>query len=169
MSWRDELWFVGVLIATKCDSLGPLVIFHTFAKCCVITNYYYVGTGYVSFSSTASHDLRIFTIASIHSPDKRGAETWGFHESPSYPNMYCFLAWRERTEFTHKTHHVGTEIILSIISHFRSCFSWMSVVLMPTVKMKPKIGAISFNEKVISEFLMNHVVLRESRSFPWIT
>jgi hypothetical protein len=31
--------------------------------------------------------------------------------------------------------------------------------------MKPKIGAISFNEKVISKFLMKHVVLRESRSF----
>jgi hypothetical protein len=41
----------------------------------------------------------------------------------------------------------------------------MSIVSIPTVKMKPKIGAISFNEKVISEFLMNHVVLRESRSF----
>ncbi len=38
----------------------------------------------------------------------RGAETWGFHESQSYPNMYCFLAWRERIESTHKTHHVGT-------------------------------------------------------------
>ena len=55
---------------TKCDSLGPLVIFHTFAKCCVLRYYYYVGTGYVFFSSTASHDLRIFTIASIRSPDK---------------------------------------------------------------------------------------------------
>ena len=39
---------------------------------------------------------------------KRGAETWGFHESPSYPHMYCFLAWRERIESSHKTHHVGT-------------------------------------------------------------
>jgi hypothetical protein len=28
-----------------------------------------------------------------------------------------------------------------------------------------KVGAISFNEKVISEFNVNHVVLRESRSF----
>jgi len=27
---------------------------------------------------------------------KRGAETWGFHESPSYPHMYCFLVWMER-------------------------------------------------------------------------
>ena len=36
--------FVGVLIVTKCDSLGPLVIFHTFAKCCVLRYYYYVGT-----------------------------------------------------------------------------------------------------------------------------
>ncbi len=70
MSWRDELWFVGVLIVTKCDSLGPLVIFHTFAKCCVLRYYYYVGTGYGFFSSTASHDLRIFTMASIRSPDK---------------------------------------------------------------------------------------------------
>ncbi len=70
MSLRDELWFVGVLIVTKCDSLGPLVIFHTFAKCCVLRYYYYVGTDYVFFSSTASHDLRIFTIASIRSPDK---------------------------------------------------------------------------------------------------
>jgi hypothetical protein len=26
----------------------------------------------------------------------RGAETWGFHESPSYPHMYCFLVWMER-------------------------------------------------------------------------
>jgi hypothetical protein len=39
---------------------------------------------------------------------RRGAETWGFHESSSYPHMYCFLAWRERIESTHKTHHVGT-------------------------------------------------------------
>ena len=30
---------------TKCDSLGPLVIFHTFAKCCVLRYYYYVGIG----------------------------------------------------------------------------------------------------------------------------
>ena len=44
----------------------------------------------------------------IHSIYMRGAETWGFHESPSYPNMYCFLAWRERIESTNKTHHVGT-------------------------------------------------------------
>jgi hypothetical protein len=55
---------------TKCDSLGPLIIFHAFAKCCVLRYYYYVGTGYVFFSSTASHDLRIFTIVSIRSPDK---------------------------------------------------------------------------------------------------
>ncbi len=39
---------------------------------------------------------------------KRRVETWGFHESLSYPHMYCFLAWRERIESTHKTHHVGT-------------------------------------------------------------
>ena len=49
---------------------APIVIFHTFAKCCVLRYYYYVGTRYVFFSSTASHDLRIFTIASIRSPDK---------------------------------------------------------------------------------------------------
>ena len=30
----------------------------------------YQGTGYVFFSSTAAHDSRIFTIASIRSPDK---------------------------------------------------------------------------------------------------
>ena len=28
----------------------------------------------------------------------RGAETWGFHESPSYSHKYDFLAWRERLE-----------------------------------------------------------------------
>jgi len=55
---------------TKCDLLGPIVIFHTFAKCCVLRYYYYVGTGYGFFSSTAAHDLQIFTIASIRSPDK---------------------------------------------------------------------------------------------------
>jgi len=49
---------------------APIVFFHTFAKCCVLRYYYYIGTGYVFFSSTASHDLRIFTIASIRSPDK---------------------------------------------------------------------------------------------------
>ena len=27
-SWRDELWFVGVLIVTRCDLLGPMVIFY---------------------------------------------------------------------------------------------------------------------------------------------
>jgi hypothetical protein len=28
---------------------------------------------------------------------QRGAETcWGFHESPIYPHMYCFLVWMER-------------------------------------------------------------------------
>ena len=70
MSWRDELWFVGVLIVTRCDLLGPIVIFHTFMKCCVLRYYYYVGTGYGFFSSTAAHDWRIFTIASIRSPDK---------------------------------------------------------------------------------------------------
>jgi hypothetical protein len=31
--------------------------------------------------------------------------------------------------------------------------------------LSPKVGVISFNEKVISEFLMNHVVFDESRSF----
>jgi hypothetical protein len=35
--------------------------------------------------------------------------------------------------------------------------------------MYPKIGEISFNEKVINEFYVNHVVLRDSRSFTGIT
>ncbi len=30
------------------------------------------------------------------SRERGGAETWGFHESPSYPHMYCFLVWMER-------------------------------------------------------------------------
>ncbi len=55
---------------TRCDLLGPIVIFQTFAKCCVLRYYYYVGTGYGFFSSTAAHDLQIFTIAKICSPDK---------------------------------------------------------------------------------------------------
>ena len=32
--------------------------------------------------------------------------------------------------------------------------------------MQPKFGVISFNEKVINEFLMTLLVFRESRSFP---
>ena len=47
----------------------------------------------------------------------------------------------------------------------------MSIVSIPNVENVTKDRPISFNEKVISEFLMNHVVyvnhvvLRESRSF----
>ena len=69
------------LDVTSCDLLefwlwrdvicwAPIVIFHTFAKCCILRYYYYIGTGYGFFSSTAAHDLRIFTIASIRSPNK---------------------------------------------------------------------------------------------------
>jgi hypothetical protein len=37
----------------------------------------------------------------------RGAETWGFHESPSYPHV--LLSGLERKNWTtHKTHNVGT-------------------------------------------------------------
>jgi len=46
----------------------------------------------------------VFNLYSV----RRGAETWGFHEPPSYPHMSCFLAWRERIESSHKTHYVGT-------------------------------------------------------------
>jgi hypothetical protein len=55
--------------------------------------------------------------------DGRGAETWGFHESPSYPHMYCFLAWRERMESsTEKTVRWNTILIgdflnLGSVSH----------------------------------------------------
>jgi hypothetical protein len=42
----------------------------------------------------------------------RGVETWGFHESPSYPHMYCFLDWRERMESsTEKTLWWNTIVI----------------------------------------------------------
>jgi hypothetical protein len=39
---------------------------------------------------------------------REGRKPGAFMLSPSYPHMYCFLAWRERIESTHKTHHVGT-------------------------------------------------------------
>ena len=41
----------------------------------------------------------------------------------------------------------------------------MSIVSIPTVENVIKVRRDFFHEKVISEFLMNHVVLRESRSF----
>jgi hypothetical protein len=34
------------------------------------------------------------------------------------------------------------------------------------MNMSPKVGAISFNEKVINKFLMNHLIFEESLSFP---
>ncbi len=46
-----------------------------------------------SFKRCGSNFARV--CEGVH---RRGAETWGFHESPSYPHMYCFLAWRERME-----------------------------------------------------------------------
>jgi hypothetical protein len=54
---------------------------------------------------------------------RRGAKTWGFHESPTYPHMYCFLAWRERMESsTEKTLRWNTIVIgdflnLGSVSH----------------------------------------------------
>ncbi len=54
---------------------------------------------------------------------RRGAETWGFHEPPSYPHMHCFLAWRERMESsTEKTLRwnfivIGDFLNLGSVSH----------------------------------------------------
>ncbi len=54
---------------------------------------------------------------------KRGVETWGFYESPSYPHMYCFLVWKERMESsTEKTLRWSTIVIgdflnLGSVSH----------------------------------------------------
>ena len=83
---------------TSCDLLdfllwrnvicwAPIVIFHTFAKCCVLRYSSYVGTGYVFFSSTASHDLRIFTIAKIRSPNKEI-----LHTRPTPTQPYALAA-----------------------------------------------------------------------------
>ncbi len=53
----------------------------------------------------------------------RGVETWGFHESPSYPHMYCFLAWRERLEssaektLSWNTIVIGDFLNLGSVSH----------------------------------------------------
>jgi hypothetical protein len=56
-----------------------------------------------------------------HKPKKnygrRGAETWGFHESLSYPHMYCVLAWRERMESsTEKTIRWNTFVISDFLN-----------------------------------------------------
>ena len=49
--------------------------------------------------------------------DWRGKETWGFHESPSYPHVYYFLAWRERMESsTEKTLHWNTIVISDFLN-----------------------------------------------------
>ncbi len=56
---------------------------------------------------------------------QRGAETWGFHESPSYPHMYCFLAWRERmessTEKTLRWNSIVIGVFLNLGSVFHEC------------------------------------------------
>ncbi len=50
----------------------------------------------------------------------RGVETWGFHEYSSYPNMYCFLVWRESMESsTEKTLHWNT-IVIGVFLNFGS-------------------------------------------------
>jgi len=54
------------------------------------------------------HRYAKYTILKNLFPERGGNLGWGFHESPSYPHMYCFLAWRERIESAHKSHHVGT-------------------------------------------------------------
>jgi hypothetical protein len=38
------------------------------------------------------------TLGTILNSERGGNLAWGFHESPSYPHMYCFLACRERIE-----------------------------------------------------------------------
>ncbi len=58
-------------------------------------------------------EFNFFSQLTTQSPEliqrfspREGRKPGVFHESPSYPLMYCFLAWRERIESTHKTHHV---------------------------------------------------------------
>ncbi len=54
----------------------------------------------------------VWICQSVDSGAWRGAEIWFFHESPSYPHMYCFLAWRERMESsTEKTLRWNTIVI----------------------------------------------------------
>jgi hypothetical protein len=56
-------------------------------------------------------------LVTVYENTKRGAETWGFHESPSYPHMYCFLAWRERMESrTEKILRWNTNVIGDFLS-----------------------------------------------------
>ncbi len=99
----------------------------------------------------------------------RGAETWGLHESPSYPHMYCFLAWRERMESSTEkilrwnTIVIGDFLNLGSVSHECRQYQFLRYDNVSKVCMN------FFNEKVISKFYVNHVVLRESRSFSRIT
>ncbi len=65
------------------------------------------------------HKLHVIKRVRIHNNyyyvricTKRAAESWVFHESPVYPHMYCFLAWKERMESsTEKTLCSNTIVI----------------------------------------------------------
>jgi hypothetical protein len=76
---------------------------------------------HVESLSTCRDDCHLLLFC--HWFSERGAKTWGFHESPSYPHMYCFLAWRERMESsTEKTLRWNTIVIgdflnLGSVSH----------------------------------------------------
>ena len=64
----------------------------------------------------------------------RGAETWGFHESPSYPHMYCFLVWMERKNgILYRKDSTLEHYCNRWFSQFRRCFSWMSPISIPTL------------------------------------
>jgi hypothetical protein len=97
--------------------------------------------------------------------EQRGAETWGFHESPSYPHMYCFLAWRERMESSTKkilrwnSIVIGDFLNVGSVSH--ECRQYQYLCDDNVTKGWRDF----FNEKVISKFYVNHVVSRESCHF----
>ncbi len=91
----------------------------------------------------------------------RGAETWGFHESPSYPHMYCFLVWMERKNgILYRKDSTLEHNCNRWFSQFRRCFSWMECRQYQFLRYYnvTKGRRVSFNEKVISGFAVIHVV-----------
>jgi hypothetical protein len=51
----------------------------------------------------------IILVHTLHGSDwYREGRKPGVFMNPRVTHMYCFLAWKERIESTHKTHNVGT-------------------------------------------------------------
>jgi hypothetical protein len=77
----------------------------------------------------------------------------------------CFLAWGERIVSISEMDLRWNLIVVSTFLQYLTVSMKVDRINSYVMNMLPKVGAISFNEKVINEFLRNQLVFEESLSF----